>query len=159
MRTNEQCESTKRLLALKDDDLSAYQNRPLPTNWLAVKDASNMDEAVNARLVTTQEVALVEDIRRKSKNTSGTLDLKGPSAEAKERAAQAFRFTPPAKLTPEQIERLSSLNLITEYEGTVTIGADKQNWFKRLFKSFMPKASQPKSLVEKLAEINRLAKK
>lgn len=160
--------STKRLLMMTDEEHAEHMKRPVPT-WeqaLAVKGALNedgtidMDKAVAARPITAQEVAVVEDIRRKGRNSQGDAVSYGASAftsERREAAVDAFIYTPPAELTPAQKTKLTEMNKITEYTGPVpeVKPIKKKSWWQKLFaddkNSPLP---PPMSLAEKLELIN-----
>ncbi len=151
--SSEQSESTKRLLAMSEEELIKHRERPLPKDWLAVSDATNMDEAVAPRLFTPQEVALVEDIRHKSKNTTGDAiseGQRGASKEAKVNAMAAFTCTPPAPLTDVQTQKLTEVTKIKEYEGPPPKAENKKSkWFQR-FQIFADKPTENLSMAEKL---------
>lgn len=117
--TTVQAASTQAILDRDPSRDAEWQSRPLASNWLAVSDAINpdgsidRDKAVNARAVTAQEVAIIEDTRRKSKNTSGDAISEGASSitpEKRERAIDALVFSEPAPITEEQLEKAKELN-------------------------------------------------
>lgn len=126
-----QCASTKALLEMTSEQLAKHRDRPLPTNWLAVPDAKNMDEAVPTRPVTIQEILLQEDIRHKSKNTFGQSEKNGVSDERKRVAVEAFTYSRPTELTPVEQEKLISMNKIKEFKDLPPL-PEKSNLFKKL---------------------------
>lgn len=112
-----------KLRDMTEAEITAYQNRPLPTKEMAAVEADA--EKIAADLIAKyperiSSISLAESERRKSKNTQGdavSTGAKGASPERLEMARQAFSYTPPAPLTEEQKLRLTELNLITEYVG------------------------------------------
>lgn len=94
-------------------------SRPLPTKEqaMAVPHAKTTDELVGKRDFDPTQVAVVEDIRRKGRNTLGQSFASSVTKESKERAVHAFTYSPPSALTPDQIRKAEETKLkeITMY--------------------------------------------
>jgi len=106
--------STERNLARdpsKDDEWIARLVNTVPDNWKAVPNAKTTDEAVAARPVTPQEITVVENTRRRPKNSFGQSNKRGISDVKLNRGLEAFLFTPPARVTKKEIEE-RAVNLI-----------------------------------------------
>lgn len=93
----------------KDPDYKRDWTAPLPDNVLARPDAIGVDELVGRRTFDPMEIAIVEDIRRKARNTLGQSELSSTSEESRERAVHHFMVSPPAELTEEEKERVVGL--------------------------------------------------
>lgn len=119
----EQSASTKVLLERqantpKELDFEWF-SRPLPTKQeaAAVPNAKTLDEAVGKRDFDPTQVAVVEDIRRKGRNTLGQSHARGMTKETREKAIHAFTYSEPAKLTLEDQRKAKEtvLKEITPY--------------------------------------------
>jgi hypothetical protein len=131
------------LREMSDEEVAAYQNRPLPEkeNWKRETDA----ELIAAQLALTtpsriHSTIVSEGLRRESKNTQGDAISMGGSAfseETKELARQAYSYTPPAELTKGQESKLTEMNKITEYTGPIPEKPkpNKRSWLDKLFSS------------------------
>lgn len=96
--STEQAPSTVRTLAMTDEELAAYRDRPLPTveqSWVGISEL----------LITAEEFAIEDRRRRSSKNTLGMSEKSSVTLESKERAIAAIVYTPPASVTPEDVEK------------------------------------------------------
>lgn len=111
--TTVQAASTQRTLD-RDPSLDwEWQNRPLPpAEKIYAKplpkdfnDPKQMAEFVGAREVSAEEVILAETARRRSKNTIGQSELSATTPLLREKAIDAVHYTPPAKVTIEEIEK------------------------------------------------------
>lgn len=108
-----QCESTKRLLAMSDEEHAKHMARPFPPDgWKAAEDVETAMMKTVMR-VGLSNIAHVESLRRSVKNTEGQSVLSSASDERKELARQAFTCTPPAPITEVEEERLTRLEPIT----------------------------------------------
>lgn len=134
--------SAQRVLDMTDEELKAYQARPMVTRAQCAVDKDA--EKIAAELMMfhpsrIQSSILAEQERHKSKNTIGDAineGLSSASEESKIRAAEAYRVTPPAQLTEAQKEKLTEVNLITEYSGPAeTKPQKKKSWFIKFFGS------------------------
>ncbi len=129
------------LKEMTDEEIAAYQNRPLPEKelWQRETDA----ELIAAQLTLTtpsriQSTIVSEGLRRESKNTQGDAISQGGSAfspETKETARQAFSYTPPADLTKGQESKLAEIHKIKEYVGPIPEKEKpkKKSWLDKLF--------------------------
>lgn len=99
-----QTSSAQRVLKMNSQELSEYQSRTLPTDWLANKDAKTNDESVGARRLDPIEVSHVESTRRRAKNSAGQSIQSSVTDEKKETANQAFRYSPSAEVTSKEVE-------------------------------------------------------
>jgi hypothetical protein len=168
-----QAASTQRLLDMTDEELALYRERkndldkiyPQGRPDLFGKSGRELDEYLReftgTREVSADEVALEEDIRRKRGNllNEGASTLSSASDERKEHARQAFTCTPPASLSEKEIEKLTTLNKITEYRGPVPeeLKPSFLERFSRWFKSYAP-TTERKSYAE-IQEILRKEEK
>lgn len=147
-KTNtEQFESTKRLLALSDEAASKrreeikdpeFWNKLYETAQVA-KTEEEMDAL--ARKLTPEEVIIYQQMRQSAKNELGQSESSASTPERKEKAVDAFLYTPPAKLTPAQILQVKALQKITMFEGPLP-EEKKESWWKR----FLPKPRQQENL-------------
>lgn len=115
-KTVEQCASTQRILDRDPSLDEEWFNRPLPAEAIAqskaLREAKTDEERsllVAERKLDPGQVQIIEAHRRNSKNTMGQSELSATPEEAHHRAVEAFVFSPPAKLTAEEIEKLVSL--------------------------------------------------
>ncbi len=139
--TTTQCASTQAILDRPVDQDEAHFNRSI-LNWKAVPNAKTDDERVGWRERDPSQVIVVEDIRRKGRNTIGQPNLSGSTPETKERAEHAFSYSQPAALTHEQIQQVLSLNKLIRHELTArdlpaepkpSVWKRTKNWFKETF--------------------------
>jgi hypothetical protein len=105
--------STKALLEAqekraKEDDF-LHWGRPIPSNWKAVPNAKTLDEAVGKKDFDASQVAVIEDIRRKARNTLGQSESSSVSEESKQRARDVWLYTPPAPYTKEEQRKIKEL--------------------------------------------------
>lgn len=80
-----------------------HWNRSLPEEWKGTTERDPLN---------TQDILAITSLRQSSKNTLGDFmeaGLSGVSSERRELAIQAFNYSPPADLTPQQIEKVKKL--------------------------------------------------
>jgi hypothetical protein len=135
----EQCESTKLALELQKTrpitEDSAWSLRPMNPAYLANPNAKTQDELVAKKNFDAAQVAIVEDIRHKARNTLGGPVVSSVTPETREKAIHAFQYTPAAELPPEQIELVTKLEAIVSYtpkEFTEAMNkkAIRDRWYK-----------------------------
>lgn len=100
------------LIAQKERNPSKDQEwseRPIPENYLANPEARTQDEMVAKRELGIEETLLVEDIRRKSKNTRGQSGLSSVDAEKRTKGIEAFTYSKPAELTIAELKKVTKL--------------------------------------------------
>jgi hypothetical protein len=114
--TTTQAESTMRTLSRDPRDDFAWQNRPLPENWKAKPDAETLEAMVGEREVDLGLVSMEETRRRRPKNSDGQSEKSATTPERREKAIDAVIYTPPAKVTKEEVEA-KAINL-QEYKST-----------------------------------------
>jgi hypothetical protein len=122
----------------EDKDFSL---RPMSDDWLAVKDAKNpvgsdewLAEITNERKVSTKEIVLGEDLRRKPRNTFGDAhDTPTLTPQMKEKAVQAFMYSKPHDLKDEEIKRITKLEEIVNTPMDPPV-QKKQGFWARLFR-------------------------
>lgn len=110
-----QCASTmaalERQKTRKPEDDKEWANRPLP------KEAQVRDDQGEVFIPKwsgdAKEVTVVEDIRRKARNTLGQTDLSGTTALSRESAANAFTYSKPATLTAEEKKKVTEIKAYT----------------------------------------------
>jgi len=109
-----------------EDDLKHWL-RPIPKNWCANPEAWKIlqDDPLNleaqkafvgAKDFDPTQVAIVEDIRGKARNTEGQSEKSSVTPERKEKAIHAFHYSQPAPLTPEEIKKVTVVNEIKEFK-------------------------------------------
>lgn len=96
--------STQRTLERDPLDDLKWQSRDLPTNWKARPSAKTLDEAVNKRPLDPDEISHFEATRRRPKNSQGMSTASATTAIGRECAIAAFVYTPPAKVTEEEVK-------------------------------------------------------
>jgi hypothetical protein len=94
-----------------EDDLE-YVLRPMNPDYLAVKDAKNLDELTAARNLSPQEYAVYNKMRQSQKNTLGDSKAPGISSESRERAIHAFTYTKPYEPNLKELSKLKKLTAI-----------------------------------------------
>ena len=111
-KTDKQCASTQAILDRDPSRDAQHRTRAMTTEWLAVKGAQNMDEAVNERIVTREEVSHQESIRSCPKNAIGQGTESSLDQFKKDLAVEAFMEVPGTELVMlSDIDKLR----ITEY--------------------------------------------
>jgi hypothetical protein len=135
--TTDQAPSTMHLLAMTEEELEVYRNRPMPENWLANPDAETNDESVGMRTFDPAEVSHVESLRRKAKNQVGDAWAEGESGFTKEKrqlAQDAFTFSPPAQLTPHELERVSEPKaIVSQLLPRSEESKTRKNWWYKIW--------------------------
>jgi len=123
-----QCASTQAILDRDPrlDEQHFYRSLPeiekiyphgVPDPERASVDVEYRKKALGFRDVDPLQVAAIEDIRRKGRNSQGDAVSQGASSvskETKERAVNAFLFSPPAKLTHSEIKKLTEVKKIED---------------------------------------------
>lgn len=106
----------------KELDGPDYWYRPITSAFLANTTAKNQDELVGKKDFDPTQVAIIEDIRRKARNTLGQPTKEGFSAETKERAVHAFTYSKPAELTSAQVMEayITEMNKVTKHIPTIS---------------------------------------
>ncbi len=101
----------QRVMKMSEVELEEYRARPMPENWLANPDAKTNDESVGKRNLDPDEIAAYTGMRHASKNTIGQSEKSATTPESRERAVQGLIFTPPAKVTPSEVQA-KAVNLV-----------------------------------------------
>lgn len=111
-----QAQSTMHVLKMTDEEAAAHRNRPMISmeDAVANKDAyeafkkdptdENRAKVVSKRALDPDEISHVESIRRRPKNSLGQSEESSVSEEKRHAGIEAFIFTPPAKVTKEEIK-------------------------------------------------------
>lgn len=122
--TTTQAASTQAILSRDPSQDEHHFNRPLPLNWKARPDLlpdgidfntlseAEKDSIVAARKVSAEEIRVEEQRRRGSKNTLGDAVSEGAtsvSPESRDRAIDAFYYSPSSELTHHEKEKLKAL--------------------------------------------------
>lgn len=131
--TTTQCASTQATLNRPKEQDEAHFNRVIEKYWEPTTELGRKD-------FDPTQVAIIEDLRRKSKNTLGASPYSSMTPESRERAIEAFTYTPPAALTPEQILKAKQTHVtqITEYQPTpedleqVIVETPKETWVSKM---------------------------
>jgi len=124
--TTIQAKSTQATLDRDPKDDAKHIERlfgPMPEGWKAVPDADMETEEGRAKGVAKRElgideVLLIEDTRRKPKNSVGQQETPTLTPEAKQRAVEAFTYSKPADLSLEPAERLKNITKLEEIVNT-----------------------------------------
>lgn len=116
--------STLAIMARPKEKDEEHWLRPLPKEVLeqsaklAAAVAQGDDAAIRAlvaeRAVTLEEVSHVEAIRRRPKNSQGQSEKSSVGEEKRETAIQAFVYSTPAELTPDEKQRIIQLTPYTQ---------------------------------------------
>lgn len=133
-----QHESTVKNLARDpslDDEWIARLVNTVPDGWKARPDAKNTDEAVNKRQVDPHDVQIAETARRRPKNTLGQSLDRGVSDIKVNRAVEAFIFTPPAKVTAQEVKE-RAVNLTQIKSTPIKEVWRKLSWYEALIHRF-----------------------
>lgn len=107
--------STQMCLKRDPKDDEAWRNRPMPENWKAVPDADfstpeGRDKAVAKRTLDPNDIAIVQQNRHsESRNSLGQSDLSSVSPEKRTKGIEAFTYSKPAELTPEQVKKVTKM--------------------------------------------------
>lgn len=126
-----QASSTMRTLKMTDKELEEYRARPMAENWKAVPNAKTTDEAVGARPLDIEEISHIESIRRRPKNSTGQSEGTATPKEARDKAAAAFIFTPPAKVTKAEVDQ-KAVNLVQYKSEPMTEVWREMTWWQAL---------------------------
>jgi hypothetical protein len=134
--TTEQQPSTVAALAsqaLRDPrDDEAWSMRPIPQNYLANPNSSDLDELTGKRDLSVDDLIHGQSVRNARYTFGESVLLGETSKEAKRRAADAFVYSKPAELTPEEIKKVTKLTLI-ESTPLEPVKEKPIGWFKRIF--------------------------
>lgn len=114
-----QCASTQATLDRDPAKDEEHWNRPLPAEVVEKNkqlveayragDLSMLDKLVEARNISPEEFNIVEGLRRSFKNNLGQTSQSSASEYALRKAIDAFLYSPPAELTPEERKRISEM--------------------------------------------------
>lgn len=143
-----QAGSTQRIMKMTPEEHKEHKNRANPT-WasqpetnreaylnLDLNDEESMDKMVKARKVSIKEITLEEARRRSPKNQEGQSTMSSVSSERREKGIAGLLYTPPAKLTAEEIARITKL---TTMEAIVSASEPKKDkwielkWYEALW--------------------------
>jgi len=137
--------ASTRAVLTRDPSLDAeYQNRPISTIGQSTFGdlKKDLDKLVAKRDIDAADAALVEEMRRGSKNTTGDSVSQGASSitpERKERAKEAFSYSKPTSLTPEQQRQAKELNEIQKLGEIQAEEPPKDGFFKKVRNKLWPK--------------------
>lgn len=146
-----QCNSTKMIMDRPIEKDKEWQNRPLPKEAieqsqrlekaLSDGDSAEFKRLVGNRELSPDEIFYFESMRRRSKNTKGQSEAKGHSDQKRENAVQGFIYTPPAKVTTQEVTQ-RAVGLV-EYKSEPLIEEVKKiTWFDAIKDMFKPKESK-----------------
>lgn len=83
--------------------------RPISDDWLAVKDAKDLNEMVGRRALDHEQVSHIESIRRGgSGNTLGDGFMSSVSPERRDSAINAFTYSKPYDPTTDELTRMAT---------------------------------------------------
>lgn len=138
-KTITQCASMQDLIERQKDPekrKAYYEYQNSPEFWEKVK--APHPESVERR-ISPDEFIMYEGMRQSSKNELGASDESASTQERKEKAMSAFTCSQPAKLTPQELEKLTRLTKIMELR-KVPEEVEKGIWekIKSLFKKDDP---------------------
>ncbi len=138
-----QTPTTRMVMQMTPEQLEERRNRPMPTMEQAAankeafeaykKDPSpeNWKKMVGARDLTPDEISHFEAVRRRSKNTLGQSEKSSVSEESRERGIDAMIFTPPAKVTKQEVEA-RAVNLTRIESKPMTEVWVEMNWYQAM---------------------------
>lgn len=111
---SQQCESTqKALLAQKNrkphEDID-YLLRPMP-ECIANPEAKSLDELTSKRTLDPSEVIQDKSLKQ-GRNQLGQSEKGSVDADKRQKGIEAFTYSEPAKLTEEQVKKLTKLQEI-----------------------------------------------
>ncbi len=123
--------------ARKPEDDIDHPLRPMP-ECVANPSATSLDELTALRSVSMDDALREEERRRRPKNSIGQSEVGSVDSEKRAKGIQAFTYSKPADLTPEQVKKLTKL---TEIANTPLepIEKPKKNW-RNLFGIFQGNA-------------------
>ena len=129
--TSIQSASTQKLLNMTDEELLSYRNRDFPPPGAK---AEHPETWAGTRKIDPFEFNLIEDTRRKPKNSIGQSMKSSASDERKENARQAFTCTPPTEITEmDKVTRLELIRVLKNYQAE-----ENKTWWKRLKNKLIP---------------------
>lgn len=121
------------------DSPEPLSTRPWPpVGWNPKPDAENIHERVAPRVVSVDEVTMFESNRRAAKNNAGQSEESSISDEAKRKAADAFRYSPPAP--PQEVATSKITGLVPILSQRPTQLAEEQ---RRTIKATMDLRASP----------------
>ncbi len=126
-----QAQSTAAVLKMNEEELAAHKARPMVDNWKAVPDAKTTEEAVGQRYLDPREISHVEATRRRAKNSTGQSELSATNPEKRESAIQGFIFSPPARVTPDEV-KAKAVNLVEYKSEPLTETWVELTWWQAL---------------------------
>lgn len=103
--TTTQCASTQAVLDRDPALDEQHWNRPLPAEL-------DWKREIVERSIGPQEYETAKSAQRSSKNTVGQSELGSVDKEKRQRGIDAFTYSKPAELTPDQIKKLTKLTEI-----------------------------------------------
>ena len=140
-----QAPSTQKLLKMTEEEYLANQQRVISTEGQTTSktDPKDLDRLVNKGVFDPEQVVIVEGQRRTPKNNQqipiapiidGKRVYDNPSSvtlESKAKAVDAFIYSQPAKLTPEEVTKLTELQKIVELTELPPPAVPEQSLAKR----------------------------
>ncbi len=99
--------STLAIMARPKEDDEKHWLRHLPEGAQIRDKDGNVN--IGERAVTIEEISHVEATRRRPKNSQGQSELSATTEEKKEASVNAFICSPPARLSPEEIQKVSQI--------------------------------------------------
>lgn len=109
----------------------AWANRPLPADWKAVPNAKSKEESVGMRNLQASEILTEETRRRRAKNSDGQATGSSTSKENRQRAQEAFIYTPAARVSRRDVE-LRAVGLVEYKSEPMKEVWVEMNWFQAL---------------------------
>lgn len=132
-KTTDQCDSTREALNRTEKQSAERRKELTDINfWLDLKERSKAPHSETCeRKIDPDQYSHLETVRRRPKNTLGQSEKSASSPERREKAEHAFRYSQPADLTVQQMEKLTELNKIVEYTD-LPPEIKKTGFFKKL---------------------------
>jgi hypothetical protein len=107
-----QCASTQAIIDRDPSKDEEWQNRPMSTvgQTTSATPLEDLDKLIPMKVISEEERSHIEAIRKRAKNSQGTVDLSATTPEQKERAQHAFQFSPSLVAPSEkELQRLQEL--------------------------------------------------
>jgi hypothetical protein len=122
-----------------EDDLE-HSLRPIPKEYLANPEAETVFDLIGTRKLDHEQAGHYQQWRKTQKNTIGTSDLSAFTKARREKAAQAFTYSPPASPSLEDLRRLKKLKGIDAVQPSGEKDAEapkeKRHWFPAFWGKF-----------------------
>lgn len=115
-----QSASTQAILDRPESEDAKYRNRPI-LNWQAVPNAKSIDKAVAKRDFDATQVQIIEDHRRKSKNSIGdavSYGDSGMSKESRSKAIDSYMYSQGITFSADLISQFQKTFALTAFENT-----------------------------------------